>query len=58
MCFKDLTIEQKTEATINYFKEKDKIKAKGQKDADHHIYSNCNKIKRRMKGERKVSIKD
>ena len=58
MYFKDLTIEQKTEATINYFKEKNILKAKGQKDADDHLYSNCNRIKKRLKGERKVSIKD
>ena len=58
MYFKDMTIEQKTEATINYFKEKDRMKIKGQKEADQYAFDNRCKIKRRLKGERKASIKD
>ena len=57
MYFQDLTIEQKTEATIKYFKDKDEVAAKGKKDADQYIKENYRKIRKSLKGEKKVSIK-
>ena len=57
MYFEELSIEQKTEATINYFRNKDKLIAKGRKEADQFTKENYSKIKKNLKGEKKVSMK-
>jgi len=53
MYFEELTLEEKTEATINYFKEKDKVAARGRKEAEQYI----GKIKKQLKGEKKGRVK-
>ena len=49
MYFKDLTIEEKTAATINYFKEKDRISAKGRKEADEYVKAKFRQVKQIIK---------
>jgi hypothetical protein len=50
MYFEELSIEEKVEATLNYFKAKDEAKIKGQEEVDKYI-------KRKYKGRKKASIK-
>jgi hypothetical protein len=50
MYFEELSIEEKVEATLNYFKAKDEAKIKGQEEADKYI-------KRKYKGRKKASVK-
>ena len=57
MRFEDLSKEQKTEATIKYFNDKDKVAAKGRKEADQYIKDNYLRIKKKLKGEKKTSSK-
>lgn len=41
MHFERLTMEEKVEATLLYFKNKDAARSKGQKDADRYMKRNC-----------------
>jgi hypothetical protein len=50
MYFEELSIEEKVEATLNYFKAKDEAKIKGQEEADEYI-------KRKYKSRKKASVK-
>ncbi|MBW9154256.1 hypothetical protein [Clostridium estertheticum] len=50
MEFEELTIKEKVEATLKNFKYRDKLAAKGKKDADQHKFSNQCKIKKRQIG--------
>ena len=50
MYFEELSIEQKVEATLNYFKSKNEARVKGQEEADKYI-------KRKYKKMGKPSIK-
>ena len=49
MKFQDLTIEQKTEETIRYFKEKDRIIEKGRKEADEYVKAKFRQVKQIIK---------
>lgn len=50
MYFEELTIEEKVEATLNYFRAKNEAKIKGQEEVDKYI-------KRRYKVRKKASVK-
>lgn len=41
MYFEELSIEQKTEATINYFKYRDDLTCEGNKEANRYLKSRC-----------------
>jgi hypothetical protein len=57
MYFEELSIEEKVAATLSYFKSKNEARVKGQNEADRHIKENACKIKKNLKGEKKVSLK-
>ena len=41
MYFEELSIEEKVEATLLYFKNKKALEIKGQKDADRYTKGSC-----------------
>ena len=41
MYFEELSIEEKVEATLLYFKNKDAARIKGQNEADRYTKRNC-----------------
>ena len=53
----DKELKEKVEATLNYFKYRDDLIARGRKEADQFIKENYRKICKKLKGEKKVSIK-
>jgi len=50
MYFEELTLKEKVEVTLKEFKRRNKLAAKGKKDADQHKFSNQCKIKKRQIG--------
>ena len=52
MKFQDLTIEQKTEETIKYFLEKDRVAAKGRKEADEYVKAKFRQVKQIIKSKK------
>jgi len=58
MYFEELSIEEKVEVTLNEFKRRDDLISKGRKEAAQYSFNNSCKIRKRLKGERKASIKD
>lgn len=57
MKFEDLSIEEKVAATINYIKNKKQMVIRGQKQADLYRFDNSCKIRKKLKGEKKLSMR-
>ena len=57
MYFEDLTIEEKVECTMLEFKRRDKLAAKGKKEAGQYIFQNQCRIRSKLKGEKRGSMR-
>jgi len=52
MYFEELSIEEKTEATINYFKNKDQAAARGREEADQYLKGKSFQVKNIIKAKK------
>ena len=57
MYFENLTIAEKVEYTMLEFKRRDELAAKGKKEASQYVFQNQCRIRSKLKGEKRGSIR-
>lgn len=57
MEFQELSLEEKVKFTVNDFKRRDKLAARGKKEADQYRFNNSCKIRNKLRGEKRTSIR-
>jgi len=53
MNFEVLSIEEKVNATLNYFKYRDKLSVAGKKEASQYTFNNACKIRTRLRQDKR-----